>query len=274
MNPPLFVSIIGILLPMEQQLFVVVVRRRSSAHFPLFRFVPSKELMYNSRYTRYDGPKVDTVSRRLFLITGDPTKNQCVKSFYCVLFLYVTNLNFHIQDPLCMRQRQESHIWPWQSRLWHYCKSWDFCSPHFLQLYHSAWFEGNTVKKVENIKNIYVVTNKIKYLVIFGKLQYFKSVPCFLLVDTVHILPVVSTGAKLCCNLNEPSFICENCRDSASNWAAIIFSCSKTEKFCPLSTLQVCSIKWVDVEVEVNSVWWTQGWQCFHKRVWDHRLSI
>ena len=73
MNPPLFVKIAGILLPMEQQLFVVVVRRRSSAHFPPFRLLLSNELMYTLNATLYDGPKVGTVATRLLPLTGVPT---------------------------------------------------------------------------------------------------------------------------------------------------------------------------------------------------------
>ena len=92
----------------------------------------------------------------------------------------------------------------------------------------------------------------IQYLVIVLILQYFKSMPCFLI--DIDILPVISTAANLSCNLNEPSFICEYHRDSASNGAAIVCSCCKAQKLCPLPTLQICSIKRVDVQFKVHSV--------------------
>ena len=46
MNPPLLVMIVGILSPIAQQLLFVLVKRRSSAHFPLFRLRPRKEWTY------------------------------------------------------------------------------------------------------------------------------------------------------------------------------------------------------------------------------------
>ena len=98
-----------------------------------------------------------------------------------------------------------------------------------------------------------------------------KVMPCFLI--EVDIFPVISIAVDLCCNLNEPSFICENCRDSASNGAAIVCSCCKAQKLCPLATLQVTSIKWVDVNAECDFVGWPQGWNCGHKSVASNRCS-
>ena len=111
----------------------------------------------------------------------------------------------------------------------------------------------------------------IQYLVIVLILQYFKSIPCFLI--DIDISPVISIVANMSCNLDKPSFICEYHRDSAPNGATVICSCCKAEKFCPLPALQVCSIKRVDVQFKVHSVGWTQGGHRLQKIVLEHRRS-
>ena len=113
--------------------------------------------------------------------------------------------------------------------------------------------------------------NMLQYLVIVLILQYFKSIPCFLI--DIDISPVISIVANMSCNLDKPSFICEYHRDSASNGTTIICSCCKAEKFCPLPALQVCSIKRVDVQFKVHAVGWTQGGHRLQKIVLEHRRS-
>ena len=121
-------------------------------------------------------------------------------------------------------------------------------------------------------KNRIDISNYIvNYLITLSILHQLKVMPCFLI--EVDIFPVISIAVDLCCNLNEPSFICENCRDSASNGAAIVCSCREAQKLCPLATLQVTSIKWVDVYAECDFVGWPQGWNCGHKSVASNRCS-
>ena len=122
-----------------------------------------------------------------------------------------------------------------------------------------------------NRYSILSIDISINYLVTLSILHQLKVMPCFLI--EVEILPVISIVVDLCCNLNEPSFICENCWNSASNGATIVCSCREAQKFCPLSTLQVTSIKWVDVYAECDFVWWSQGWNCGHKIVASNRCS-
>ena len=76
MNPPLLVMIVGILSPIEQQLLFVLVKRRSSAHFPLFRLRPRNDWTYKLKVILYDGPQVGSVAIRLLWIAGDPTEIQ------------------------------------------------------------------------------------------------------------------------------------------------------------------------------------------------------
>ena len=76
MKPPLLVMIVGILSPIAQQLLFVLLKRRSSAHFPLFRLRPRNEWTYKSNATLYNGPQVGSVAIRLLWIAGDPTEIQ------------------------------------------------------------------------------------------------------------------------------------------------------------------------------------------------------
>ena len=78
MNPPLLVMIVGILSPIAQQLLFVLLKRRSSAHLPLFRLRPRNEWTYKLKAILYDGPQVGSVAIRLLWITGDPTEIQII----------------------------------------------------------------------------------------------------------------------------------------------------------------------------------------------------
>ena len=72
----MLVNIAGILSPILQQLLSVLVKRRSSAHFPLKRLSPSNEVMSKLKDTRKDGPQVGSMARRLSSLIGSLTENQ------------------------------------------------------------------------------------------------------------------------------------------------------------------------------------------------------
>ena len=81
MKPALFVRIVGILSPIAQQLLFVLLKRRSSAHFPLFRLRPRNEWTYKLNAILYDGPQVGSVAIRLLWVAGDPTEIQFKRLF-------------------------------------------------------------------------------------------------------------------------------------------------------------------------------------------------
>ena len=83
-------------------------------------------------------------------------------------------------------------------------------------------------------------------------LQQLNPVPGFDI--KVHILPFISKISNLCSNLNETSFICHDCWYSVSNWTAVVVCAAEAKKFCPFTTFQITTTKWMDIQIKCDPV--------------------
>ena len=97
------------------------------------------------------------------------------------------------------------------------------------------------------------------YLVILSILHQFKPVPFPL--DQVDISHFVSTVTYLGPDMEIPILVCEYCRDSIPDGAAVVISGGQAQQFSQ-SVIEAAAGKGVDVQVQGESECWTPGWEC------------
>ena len=80
-------------------------------------------------------------------------------------------------------------------------------------------------------------------------------------LDQVDISHLVSSAPDLGPNMEMSILVCEYCRDSIPDGAAVVITGGQAHQFSK-SVIEAAAGKGVDVQVQGESECWTPGWEC------------
>ena len=80
-------------------------------------------------------------------------------------------------------------------------------------------------------------------------------------LDQVDIFHLVSSAPNLGPDVKKPILVCEYCRDSVSDGAAVVISGGQAHQFSH-PVIETAAGEGVDVQVQGESECWTPGWEC------------